>query len=98
MLDDAQLSSVSLEIRLGGTWHDLRWPGDQSLLDALAEAGLSAPSSCRAGKCGACVCTVTEGRVDMAHNEILDEEDLAEGYVLGCQARPLTDSVRISFD
>jgi len=33
----------------------------------------------------------------MAHNEVLEEADLADGYVLACQAVPVTTEVRITY-
>jgi len=33
----------------------------------------------------------------MAHNEVLEAEDVAEGYILACQAIPTTDAVSISY-
>ena len=60
-------------------------------------AGLDAPYSCRQGICGACACQLTGGEVDMAHNEVLEAEDLADGYILACQAVPLTESVSITY-
>ncbi|MFJ4779503.1 2Fe-2S iron-sulfur cluster-binding protein [Streptomyces sp. NPDC088762] len=65
----------------------------------MLAAGLDAPYSCREGACSACCCRVVEGEVTMARNEVLDQEDLAEGYVLACQALARgQDRVRISYD
>jgi hypothetical protein len=33
----------------------------------------------------------------MAHNEVLEQGDLDEGYILACQARPLTPLVSITY-
>ncbi|MCU1659077.1 MAG: hypothetical protein JWO57_3733 [Pseudonocardiales bacterium] len=33
----------------------------------------------------------------MLHNEILDQSDLDEGYVLACQSLPITDAVKIRY-
>jgi 3-ketosteroid 9alpha-monooxygenase subunit B len=43
------------------------------------------------------VTTVT-GEVEMEVNDVLEPDDLAEGLILACQARPLSDSVEISYD
>jgi len=67
------------------------------MLDVLIDAGLEAPYSCRQGICGACACQLTAGEVEMAHNEVLEEADLADGYILACQAVPLTPEVRITY-
>jgi 3-ketosteroid 9alpha-monooxygenase subunit B len=33
----------------------------------------------------------------MAHNEVLEAEDLAEGYILACQSVALTPEVSITY-
>ena len=70
---------------------------DDMILGALIDAGLDAPFSCRQGICGACACQLTSGEVEMAHNEVLEEGDLAEGYILACQALALTPGVSITY-
>ncbi|WP_324191710.1 hypothetical protein [Nocardia elegans] len=43
------------------------------------------------------MCTLKSGRVRLAHNEILTEDDLADGYILACQAEPVTDEIAIEY-
>jgi 3-ketosteroid 9alpha-monooxygenase subunit B len=87
-----------VDVELDGTKHSFHdWPGDQPLLDLLLEKGLDAPDSCRQGQCSACACRILEGEVKLMHNEVLDEEDLAEGIRLACQSLPVTDSVRVTY-
>jgi 3-ketosteroid 9alpha-monooxygenase subunit B len=74
------------------------WPADKPILDHLLAKGLQAPFSCREGNCSACACRVLEGEVWMRHNEVLDEEDLADGIRLACQSLPVSDTVRISYE
>ncbi|WP_030257633.1 ferredoxin--NADP reductase [Streptomyces violens] len=85
------------EVELDGETHTVRWPARTPLLDALLAAGVDAPYSCREGSCGACACRVLSGEAKLLRNDVLDEQDLAEGYVLACQAVPLTDRVRITY-
>ncbi|MEV7728400.1 ferredoxin--NADP reductase [Streptomyces sp. NPDC087917] len=85
------------EVELDGREHRLPWARGAPLLDVLLAAGVEAPYSCREGACSACCCRVVEGEVTMARNEVLDAEDLAEGYVLACQALPLSDRVRVTY-
>jgi 3-ketosteroid 9alpha-monooxygenase subunit B len=59
--------------------------------------GLDVPYSCRAGECGSCSCVLVEGEVTMANNEVLDADDLAAGFILGCQARPRSMELKIEF-
>ena len=72
--------------------------GDPSILDAAARAGLDVPYSCKSGVCATCRCKVLEGQVRMDRNFALEPADLAAGFVLSCQAHPLTERVVVSFD
>ena len=77
--------------------HKLDWPPGQRMLDTMIDAGLDAPYSCREGVCGACACRLLEGEVEMAHNEVLEAADLADGYILACQSVALTDHVAVDY-
>ena len=85
-------------VHLDGQTHTVSWPRTEKLLDVLLEQGLDAPFSCREGHCGACAVTTVTGEVAMEVNDVLEPDDLAEGLILACQARPLSDSVEISYD
>ena len=89
---------TALDIQLDGKAVALDWQRDCTLLDAMLAGNLPAPFSCREGKCSACACRVLEGKVSMRHNEVLDATDLAEGWVLACQALPETSRVRVTLD
>lgn len=70
----------------------------QSILDAALAAEMDAPYSCRAGVCSTCRCKVLEGEVEMAVNHALEDYEVRAGYVLSCQARPLSDRVVVTYD
>jgi 3-ketosteroid 9alpha-monooxygenase subunit B len=89
--------AATCEVTLDGEQRTLAWPPGTRLLDLLLEAGLDAPFSCRQGVCGACTCQLDEGKVTHETNEVLDEADLAEGWILACQAVPRTGTVRVSY-
>ncbi|MFZ0188800.1 MAG: ferredoxin--NADP reductase [Streptosporangiaceae bacterium] len=89
--------AATLSVTLDGATTLLPWPAGTRMLDVLIEAGLDAPYSCRQGICGACACQLTGGEVEMAHNEVLEPADLADGYILACQAVSLTPSVSITY-
>ncbi|MEY8015975.1 2Fe-2S iron-sulfur cluster-binding protein [Mycobacterium servetii] len=90
-------AAAAVEVNLAGEVHRLRWPRDQSLVDTMLDAGIDVPHSCREGHCGSCVATLVSGEVDMACCELLGPEERAEGLILACQARPLSDDVRVEF-
>jgi 3-ketosteroid 9alpha-monooxygenase subunit B len=94
-VDDGE--TTRLEVELDGEHHEFDWPRRIRLLDFLLDQGLKAPYSCRQGQCSACACILDEGEISMLHNEILEQEDLDEGYVLGCQSVPLTDKVKVRY-
>ena len=74
------------------------WPSDVPLLQYLQSKGVDAPFSCRSGECGACCFQLIEGAVEMEHNDVLDSDELADGYRLACQAKPSSASIVITYD
>ncbi|MGW4051092.1 2Fe-2S iron-sulfur cluster-binding protein [Streptomyces sp. NPDC004779] len=87
----------AVTVELDGETRTVAWPPSAPLLDALLAAGVDAPYSCREGACSACTCRIVTGGVRMVRNEVLDDADLADGYVLACQALPVTDRVEITY-
>jgi 3-ketosteroid 9alpha-monooxygenase subunit B len=90
--------AARLRVTLDGETRSLGWPAGVRMLDLLIEADLDPPFSCREGICGACACQLTGGRVEMANNEVLDDADLADGYILACQSVALTPEVSVSYE
>lgn len=94
-----QSSRAQLEIIIDGEIKQVSMPdGETNILDAMANAGVDAPFSCKGGVCATCRAKVLEGEVDMALNYGLEKEEVAAGFVLTCQSFPKTDKVRLSFD
>ena len=85
-------------VHLDGQTHTVSWRRTEKLLDVLLEKGIDAPFSCREGHCGACAATALNGEVEMDVNDVLEPDDLADGLILVCQARPVSDSVEVSYD
>ncbi len=92
-----ETDAATVDIDLDGETHRLRWPRTQTLVDIMLAKGIDVPYSCREGECGSCACTVREGKVVMANSGMLDAEDIARGYILGCQSRPVTDHIKVEF-
>ena len=96
--DDTEEPPATAIVTLDSQRYEVRWPRTAKLLDVLLDKGLDAPFSCREGHCGACAVLKKSGEVEMAINDVLEERDLAEGLILGCQAQPRSDSVEVTYD
>ena len=94
---DAEQAKVTI-VRDGLTREITFLKGQPSILDCASAAGLEVPFSCTSGVCGTCRAKLVEGEVRMDRNFALDKKDLAAGFVLTCQAHPVTDRVVLSFD
>jgi ferredoxin len=68
--------------------------GDLSLLEAAEMSRVQLPSSCRNGTCRTCICRLVSGEVTYTVAwPGLSAEEKAEGWVLPCVARPLSNVV-----
>jgi len=73
-------------------------PANRSILDNVRAAGMPAPFACKGGVCATCRAKVTAGEVSMKVNYGLTAQELAEGYVLTCQATPVSEGVSLTYD
>jgi len=89
---------IALTVVLDGKQHEIAVSADEHLLDAALEAGLDLPYACKGGVCCTCRAKLLEGEVSMDKNFTLEADEMAQGFVLSCQARALTKNVRLSFD
>jgi ring-1,2-phenylacetyl-CoA epoxidase subunit PaaE len=91
--------NAKIEIIRDGLTREIQFrKSDPSILDAAAAAGMDVPYSCKSGVCSTCRAKVLEGQVRMDRNFALDKAEVAAGFVLTCQAHPLTERVVVSFD
>ncbi|MGH8860547.1 MAG: 1,2-phenylacetyl-CoA epoxidase subunit PaaE [Jatrophihabitantaceae bacterium] len=68
------------------------------VLDAAQKARPDLPFACKGGVCGTCRARVTDGAVTMRRNYALEEDEVDAGYVLTCQALPVSDTVTVDYD
>jgi ring-1,2-phenylacetyl-CoA epoxidase subunit PaaE len=73
-------------------------PQKQTVLEAALEEDLDAPYSCQGGICSSCMARITEGKATMRQNNILTENEIAEGLILTCQAQPTTPTLIVDYD
>lgn len=68
------------------------------ILAASLRNNIDAPYSCQGGVCSSCLAKVNEGKAMMTKNAILTDGEVAEGFILACQAHPTTSKITIDFD
>lgn len=68
------------------------------ILDVAIENGADAPFSCKGAVCCTCKAQVVEGKAVMEMNYSLSDEEVAEGFVLTCQAHPASEKLVVDYD
>lgn len=92
------VDGAQAKVHLGGQTVDVQLKPGQTILDGLLEAGANPPYSCLAGACSTCLAKVKKGGVKMEVCFAIDDDEIAEGYILTCQAHPTTPEVEVEFE
>jgi len=87
-----------LKVTLDGQQFEVEHSNDKTVLETIIQAGHDAPYSCTAGACSTCVCKVKSGEVTMDTCFALDDDEIADGYILSCQAKVITPELEIEFE
>ena len=90
--------SSRVTVTLDGRTTELSLPRDRPVLDAAQETRADLPYACKGGVCGTCRAKVVSGEVTMRRNYALEDDELAEGYVLTCQSLPVSDELALDYD
>jgi 3-ketosteroid 9alpha-monooxygenase subunit B len=88
-------SQVTVE--LGGRTATTDHRAGTTILQTARQVGLAPPFSCEAGNCATCMARVVEGHAAMHANNALTDDEVAEGWVLTCQAVPTTPTVHVVY-
>ena len=78
--------------------YNLEMQDDKTILELALENDIDAPYSCQGGICSTCLAKLDKGSVKMDNNQILTDDEVEDGYILSCQARPTSDEVEVNFD
>jgi ferredoxin-NADP reductase len=88
---EAAATQVTVELDGRTSTADYR-PGT-TILQTARQMGMAPPFSCEAGSCATCMARLVEGTVSMHVNNALTDDEVAEGWILTCQAVPTSPSV-----
>jgi ferredoxin-NADP reductase len=92
------VDEMKITITVGGRTATVPHRANTTILHAARSAGLRAPSSCETGACATCMARVVEGAAHMRHNEALTADEVADGWILTCQAVPVTPVVTVVYE
>jgi 3-ketosteroid 9alpha-monooxygenase subunit B len=96
--EDASAATETVTIELDRKKTRTEYRRGDTLLQTARMAGLKAPASCETGSCGTCMARIVEGSARMLNNDALDDDEVAEGWVLTCQSLPTSREVRVSYE
>jgi len=101
LLDDEerpQYVSATVQVNRNGKVYAFNTLPEQTLLGAALLQGIDLPYSCKNGMCSSCVCELKSGKVHMHYNQVLTDNEVAQGRVLTCTAHGLTNEIILNFD
>lgn len=84
-------STYAIELRRSGV--SVECDADTTILDAVEQAGITLPASCREGVCGTCKTQLLSGAVDMDHQGGIRPREVERDLVLLCCSVPTSDLV-----
>ena len=96
--DISQSTSATLEILYDDINYEIDAQEGKSILDTALENKLDVPYSCQGGVCSSCIARVKFGTAEMQTNQVLTEDEVKEGLILTCQARPTSNKVLVDYD
>lgn len=97
-ITESAVQLTEVEIELDGESFSMEWDGKKNLVDAMLDAGIDAPHSCKGGICSSCMCRLEEGEVVMGENFVLSDDEVEDGIIVACCSKPKSKKIKVNFD
>ena len=91
-------AGASLTVVLDGRSTTLTLPPGTPVLDGAQRIRPDLPFACKGGVCGTCRAKIVSGEAAMRRNYALERRETDAGYILTCQAVPLSDEITVDYD
>jgi 3-ketosteroid 9alpha-monooxygenase subunit B len=95
---DAGSAVAQVTVELSGRTDSVDHRPGTTILQTARQMGMAPPFSCESGTCATCMARLVEGSVKMHVNDVLTDDEVADGWVLTCQSVPTSASVHVVYE
>lgn len=88
-------NTYAVTLHFNGQKHEIIVPYPKRILEVALENKIYLPYSCSGGVCSTCAATCIAGGVRMDYNEVLTDDEIANGRVLVCTGHPTQNGTTI---
>ncbi len=88
---------ATITYELYGEKHELEAEDGETILDTALRNNIDAPYACMSGTCNSCQAKVLEGSAEMEGAEALTEDEIDDGEILTCCAKPTSEVLHIRY-
>jgi 3-ketosteroid 9alpha-monooxygenase subunit B len=96
--EEGEVIPAEITLHFENKVHKIAYKKGQTVLEAARAAGLNPLSSCEEGFCASCAAKRIKGKIVLAKNDIYTADDLANNWILTCQAHCFGPEVEITYD
>lgn len=91
-------AGAKIIVHMNGSTIEAEVPEGKTILDVLLDLRLDPPYSCHSGACSTCMAKIIRGSVKMDACYALDDDEIADGFILTCQSHPTSDEVELTYE